>query len=56
MMNNNTPAAPAVPLPARMPAHEWSGGYPSADSYKEGYVEGWNDCLDAINGIGGGNG
>lgn len=46
-----SPAAPVVRKLARMPAHEWEGDYPSADSYKEGYAEGWNDCLDAIDGI-----
>lgn len=35
-------------LPAKMPKHESDGSdYPSADSYQEGYAEGWNDAIDA---------
>jgi hypothetical protein len=38
--------APAIVLPAKMPKHESDGGeYPSSESYKEGYVEGWNDAI-----------
>ncbi|CUJ53013.1 Uncharacterised protein [Achromobacter xylosoxidans] len=47
----NAPAAgdaPAIVLPAKMPKHESDGGeYPSSESYKEGYAEGWNDAIDA---------
>jgi hypothetical protein len=32
-------------LPAKMPDHEWSGDYPSDDSYQDGYANGWNDAL-----------
>lgn len=44
--------APVVP--AKRPPHEWGGDYPSDDSYQDGYTEGWNDCIDAVNVIKGG--
>lgn len=40
--------AQAIVLPAKMPKYESDGSeYPSSESYKEGYAEGWNDAIDA---------
>lgn len=33
--------------PEKLPPHEWGGDYPSSDSYSDGYVKGWNDCIDS---------
>lgn len=40
--------ANTMQLVEKKPEHEHNGDYPSEDSYKEGYADGFNDCINQI--------